>query len=85
MGAQEAERRTVERATATEQKLDAVQARSVENEATLEECLEALEAEWKARADVEQWVLSSEQEVIMLRGQLLRAKESIAWLCERVT
>ena len=38
----------VERATAAEQKLHAAQASLAEIEATLGECLEALEAEWKA-------------------------------------
>ena len=56
-----------------------------ETEAALEKCLEALEAERKARADVEQWVRSLEQEVIVLRGQLLGAEESNAQLRERVT
>ena len=72
------ELRVVERATAAEQKLDAVKAHLVEIKAALKKSLEALEAEQKARSNTE-W------EVVALRGQMLRAEESNTRLLERVT
>ena len=50
--------RVVERATAAEQKLDAVKAHLVETEAALRKSLEALEAERKARSDAEREVIA---------------------------
>ena len=54
-----------------EREFDTVKAHLAETEAALQKSLEALEAEWKARSD-------TEQEVVMLRGQLLGAEESNA-------
>ena len=44
----------------------------------LQKSLEALELERKARSEVD-------QEVLMLRGQMLGTEESNAQLCEQVT
>ena len=64
--------------TAAEQKLDVVKAHLAETEAMLRKSLEVLEAEQKAWSD-------AEQEVIVLRGQMLGAEESNTRLLERVT
>jgi len=56
---------------AFEREFDVAKAHLAETEAALQKSLEALEAEWKARSD-------TEQEVVMLRGQLLGAEESNA-------
>ena len=68
----------VERATATKQKLYTAKAHLAETKAVLRKSLEALEAEQKARLDAE-W------EVVVLRGQMLGAKESNTRLLKRVT
>jgi len=68
----------IERATATEQKLNVVKAYLVEIKAALRKSLEALEEERKARSD-------AEREVITLRRQMLRAEESNTRLLERRT
>ena len=49
-----------------------------ETEVALQKSLEALEAEQKARSDVE-W------EVVVLRGQMLGVVESNNWLLRRLT
>ena len=61
----------VERATAAERELDVVKAHLVKTKAALQKSLEALGAERKARSD-------AEQEVVVLRGQMLGAEESNA-------
>ena len=73
-----AELRSVERATAAERELDAAKVHLAETEAALQKSLEALKAERKARSD-------AEQEVVMLRGQVLGAEESNARLLKKVT
>ena len=55
-----------------------MKAHLVETEAVLKKSLEALESERKARSDAE-W------EVVVLRGQMLGAKESNTRLLKRVT
>ena len=56
----------------------ALQKSLVETEAVLQESLEALESEWKARSEVN-------QEVLTLRGWVLGTKELNAQLREQVT
>ena len=51
----------VERATTTEQELDAAKVHLAETKAALQKSLEALEAEQKSRSD-------TDQEVVVLRG-----------------
>ena len=68
----------VERATATEHKLDEAKAHLVETEAALRKSLEALKVEQKPCSD-------AERNVVVLRGQMLGAEESNTRLLERVT
>ena len=75
-GARAAELFVVERATATKWELDAARVHLVETEAALQESLEALETERKARS-------KAQQEVATLRGQVLGAEESNARLLRR--
>ena len=78
IGARAVKLRAVERATAAEQKLDAVKAHLSETEAVHRKSLEALEVGRKSRSD-------AEREVVMLRGQMLGAEESNTRLLDRVT
>ena len=70
--------RAIERATAAEQKLNTVKAHLAEAKVALKKSVEALEAERKARLNVE-------REVVALRWQMLGAEESNTRLLERVT
>jgi len=63
--------------TAAERGLTAVKVHLMETEAVLQKSMETLETEWKAWSKVD-------QEVLMLRGQVLGA-ESNARLLEKVT
>ena len=69
---------TAERATAAEHGLNAVKVHLVEIEVALQKSLEALEMERKAQSE-------ADQEVLMLRGQVLGAEESNAQLLKKVT
>ena len=64
--------------TAAERELDTVKVHLAETEVVLQKSFDALEAKWKARSD-------TEQEVVVLWGQMLRVEESNARLLERVT
>ena len=77
-GAWAAELRVVERATAAEQELDAAKVHLAETEVARQKSLEALEEERKAQSD-------AEQEVVVLRGQMLGVEESNTRLLKRVT
>ena len=68
----------VEQATAVEQGFEAAKVHQAETEVVLQEPLEALESERKARSEVD-------QEVLALRGRVLGTEELNAWLCELVT
>ena len=78
MGARAAELRAVEWATTAERELNVAKVHLAETEAVLQKSLEALKVERKARSD-------AEQEVVELRGQMLRVEESNTRLLERVT
>jgi len=60
-----------ERATVTEQELNTVKVHLAETKAALQKSLEALEMEQKARSE-------TDQEVLVLRGQVLGVEESNA-------
>ena len=90
------EQRVVERETAVERGLEAAKARQAETEVTLRKSLantevalrgtlETLEMERSALASERKAQSEADQEVLVLRGQVMGTEEANVWLHEQVT